>query len=250
MVGLTDFAAGLTAPDRNAPAGLTGPVTRRFAIYRNNVAVGLIRALETRFPAVRSLVGAEFFGAMARDFIRRHPPDSPLLAQFGDALPGFLDAFAPAADLPYLSDIARVEAARTRAYHAADLPRLGPASFAALPPAALDRLCVRLHPALTIIRSPHPVWVILAAANGASSAVTDWTPQAVLVDRPDLDVRLRPITPGVAAFLAALGTGAPLGEATDAARADDPGFDLAVALTELIGNRLATHLRLVEGDVP
>ncbi len=34
---------------------------RRFAVYRNNVAVGLIRALEARFPVTRRLVGDAFF---------------------------------------------------------------------------------------------------------------------------------------------------------------------------------------------
>ncbi|WP_428032819.1 putative DNA-binding domain-containing protein [Ancylobacter sp.] len=250
MSGLTDFAAGLTSPDRRLPTGLVGPAKRRFAVYRNNVAVGLIGALEARFPAVRALVGEDFFGAMARDFIRRHPPASPLLANFGDALPGFLSTFGPLADLPYVADIARIEAARTRAYHAADLPRLDGAAFAALPPGALEHLRIGLHPAVTIVRSPHPVGDILAAANGADAPVTDWTPQAVLIDRPDLDVVLRPIPVGTATFLAALGAGNPLADAARAAQADDPAFDLAAALAELIGGRLATHLRLPEGDLP
>lgn len=250
MTGLADFAAGLTAPDRHLPDGLAGPAERRFAVYRNNVAVGLIRALETRFPAVRALVGEEFFCAAARDFIRRHPPASPLLTQFGDPLPGFLAGFGPAAELPYLADIARIEAARTRAYHAADLPRLDGGAFAALPPGALERLCVRLHPAVTVIRSPHPVWDILTAANGADTGVTDWMPQAVLIDRPGLDVVARPIPIGTATFLSALAGGDPLPDAVAAAGTDDPDFDLTAALAELIGGRLAIHLDLAEGDLP
>lgn len=243
------FAAGLAAPDRQPPAGLAGASERRFAVYRNNVAVGLIRALETRFPAVRSLVGEEFFGAMARDFIRSHPPASPVLAGFGDALPGFLADFEPAAELPYLSDIARIEAARTRAYHAADRGRLDASAFAALPPGALERLRVTLHPAVTIVHSIHPAWDILAAANG-TLAVTEWTAQAVLIDRPHLDVVLRPLPLGTAIFLAALATDAPLADAAASASVDDPAFDLAAALAELIGNRLTTHVRLPEGDLP
>lgn len=247
MAALSDFAASLTAPNPQPPRGLAGPVARRFAVYRNNVAVGLIGALEARFPAVCSLVGEEFFGAMARDFIRSHPPTSPVLMTFGDGLPGFLEGFEPASDLPYLADIARIEVARTRAYHAADAPRLEAAAFAALPPDALDHLTLTLHPAVSLVRSPHPVWDILAAANGAGASVTDWTRQAVIIDRPDLDCVVRCLPDGTAAFLSALGTGMPLAAATHAGHHADPAFDLATALTELIGSRLASHLSLPEG---
>ncbi|MCK0209747.1 putative DNA-binding domain-containing protein [Starkeya koreensis] len=245
MSGFAIFAAGLTAPERRPPAGLAGPSERRFAVYRNNVAVGLIRALETRFPAVRSLVGEEFFGAMARDFIRSHPPASPVLAGFGDELPGFLAGFEPAADLPYLADIARIEAARTRAYHAADLARLDASVFAALPPDALERLRITLHPAATVVRSIHPVWDILAAASGAGD-VTEWTPQAVLIDRPHLDVVMRPLPVGTAAFLAALAADAPLGDAATSASAADPAFNPTAALLDLIGGALAIQIHLPE----
>ncbi|MFK8252983.1 HvfC/BufC family peptide modification chaperone [Ancylobacter terrae] len=252
MTGLADFAAGLAATGRRPPPGLVGPAERRFAVYRNNVAVGLIRALETRFPAIRALVGEEFFGAMARDFIQHHPPASPLLARFGDELPGFLAGFGPAAELPYLADIARIEAARTRAYHAADAPRLDGPAFAALPPDVLAQLRIHLHPAVALVLSPHPVWDILAAAaaTGAGEPVTEWRPQAVLIDRPRLDVVLRPVTTGTAAFLVALAGGAPLEEAAETARAGHPAFDLSAALAELIGGGLATRLRLPAGDTP
>lgn len=250
MTRLADFAAGLTAPGRPLPPGLAGPAERRFAVYRNNVAVGLMRALETRFPAIRSLVGEAFFGAMARDFLRAHPPASPVLAHIGDDLARFLAGFEPAAELPYLADIARIEAARTRAYHAADAPRLDGAAFAALPPAALEQIGIALHPAVSVVLSPHPVWDILAAANGADQPVTEWTPQAVLIDRPRLDVVLRPVPAGTAAFLAALAGGAPLSEAAETAGAGHPAFDLAAALAELIGGGLATGLRLPSGDAP
>ena len=53
-------------------------------------------------------------------FVREQPPRSPLLAIYGDEFADFIAAFEPARELPYLADVARLEAARTRAYHAAD----------------------------------------------------------------------------------------------------------------------------------
>ncbi|MCP5978298.1 hypothetical protein NL364_27820, partial [Klebsiella pneumoniae] len=92
-------------------------------------------------------------------------------------------------------------------------------AFAALPPDALGDLRLALHPAVALIRSVHPIADIMAAATGAAAGVEDWTPQALLVDRPGFDVVTRPIACGTATFLAALGAGHPLGAA--AAAADD-----------------------------
>ncbi|MGQ0444480.1 MAG: HvfC/BufC N-terminal domain-containing protein, partial [Beijerinckiaceae bacterium] len=57
-----DLARALRNPDLVVPRGVTAHNSdapeERFAIYRNNVMVGLINALEARFPATRKIVGA------------------------------------------------------------------------------------------------------------------------------------------------------------------------------------------------
>ena len=59
------FAAALLDPDRRVPDGISGPdgkrANKRFSVYRNNVTVGLIDALGEIFPAVKRLVGSDFF---------------------------------------------------------------------------------------------------------------------------------------------------------------------------------------------
>lgn len=251
MEGLTSFAAALTAEDRHPPPGLAGPATRRFAVYRNNVAVGLIRALEVRFPALLAIVGEEFFRAMAREFALAHPPSSPLLMPFGDEFPDFITGFAPTAELPYLGDIARIEIARTRAYHAPDLPRLGAEAFARLAPHDIGSLRIDLHPAVAVIRSVHPVWTILAMASGwqPTEPIDDWLPQAVLVDRPEFDAVVRPLPAGTALFLHALGAGEPLGVAAAKAGVEVPDFDLPAALATLIGAGLAARIQTFDGEI-
>jgi len=58
---IASFAGALVDPSRRAPAARDGrdgrPVERRFAVYRNNVAVALIGALEARYSVVRRLAG-------------------------------------------------------------------------------------------------------------------------------------------------------------------------------------------------
>ena len=131
------FACALLDAARAVPATIRGAARRRadrrFAVYRNNVVAGLIDALAQRFPVVCRLVGDEFFRAMARVYVTARPPTSPLMMLYGETFPDFIDEFAPAAALPYLGDVARLELARGRAYHAADAVPAGPQIFAGLP---------------------------------------------------------------------------------------------------------------------
>src|SRR6516165_11874225 len=80
------FASALLDPELPVPTGLVGPDgepdPKRFAVYRNNVVVSLIEALEDAFPAVRRIVGADFFRAMARAHVMEEPPCSPILLDY------------------------------------------------------------------------------------------------------------------------------------------------------------------------
>ncbi|MDC7787089.1 DNA-binding domain-containing protein [Rhodoplanes sp. TEM] len=240
------FAAALLDPGRPLPVEITSHTARhperRFAVYRNNVTASLIEALRARFPATEQIVGEDFFAATARDFVRAHPPRSPLLMRYGDGFPAFLEHFPPAAGMPWLADVARLEAARTRAYHAADAVPLGPSDFAAIDPATLGTLRVALHPSAAIVRSPFPVVTIWAMNSGtAALGPVDFdTPEDALVLRPHLDVTVTRLPPGAAAFLAALRADAAIADAAVAALADDAGFDPTAALALLIGSGLAT----------
>ena len=77
-----EFADALLSVATPVPSSLKGAAIRRadrrFAVYRNNVAVSLVEALGARFPVVKRLVGEEFFRAMAHAFVSREPPLSLL----------------------------------------------------------------------------------------------------------------------------------------------------------------------------
>lgn len=208
---------------------------RRFAVYRNNVAHGLGEALRARFPVVERLVGAAFFGAMARAFAQAHPPASPLLLAWGADMPRFLEGFSPAAGLPYLPDVARLELARGRAFHAADAEPLAPGDLAqaARNPAGAR---LRLHPSVQLLASRFPV-VSIWRANQPDAA-----PVPLRADRPEtalilrdrsFEVPVHAVGPGDATFLEAMRDGAALpGCAARAARAE-PGHDPAPLLVLL-----------------
>ena len=85
---------------------------------------------------------------------------------YGDSFPDFIASFAPAAELIYLADVARLEAARTRAYHAADAEPVDPTRLKALDQDALAELRIVPHPSAQIVRSRHPIVSIWAMNSG------------------------------------------------------------------------------------
>ncbi len=92
----------------------------RLAIYRGSVLGIHSTALSEIYPVCKRLVGTRFFEAMCRRYIPQHPASSPNLQDYGESLSGFIAEFEPARDLPYLADVARLEWAWHRAFHAAD----------------------------------------------------------------------------------------------------------------------------------
>jgi hypothetical protein len=250
----SSFAGALLDPKQPVPPGVTAHnaaiPARRFAVYRNNVVAGLGRALRRRFPVVERIVGNEFFAAMAREFVRAQPPRSPLLAAYGDEFAGFIAAFEPAREIPYLADVSRLEAARTRAYHAPDATPVDVSELAAIDANLAGDLHVELHPSIEIVRSVYPIVTIWAMNSGEQelAPIEDWRGQDALVARPQLEVQVRELPPGGAAFLLALAGGVLLREASAAAVADDAGFDLTGNLAGLIGSGLVRAIVLDRGE--
>ncbi|MBJ7553754.1 DNA-binding domain-containing protein [Marinomonas spartinae] len=90
-------------------AGSLAEKETRLNVYRNNVFVSLIEALSDIFPVTHSVVGDDFFRAMARAYIVEHPPSSPILREYGQHFSDFIRGFEAANSLPFLADLAALE---------------------------------------------------------------------------------------------------------------------------------------------
>ncbi len=236
------FAKGLLDPQSARPDHVAGPggkgAEKRYNVYRNNVTVSLVNALADIFPAVQKLTGEAFFRAMAREYVRAHPPTSPLLFRYGQDFAAFIDGFPPAQSLPYLGDVARVERAWLTAYHAADAVPMAPDVLGAIPPDRLAGVRFVMHPAFAVIASPYPVFriVMMNRDRMPLEKVDMRQPEPVLITRPQMDVLATPLGPGADTFLIALADGATLGEAAAIALGAHETFDLNAALTTLLAN--------------
>lgn len=210
------------------------------------MATGLIGALEERFPVVLRLVGPAFFRGMAQRYVELEPPRSPILFRYGATFPGFIESFPPAASLPYLADVARLEFARGIAYHAANASPLTARAFADLDEDALAATTVRLHPSVTLMSSRFPIVSIWEAHQGGPDvAPIGWEAEAALVARPHLEVETRKLPPGGYVFLRELANGSTLLTALAAGAAQATEFDPAANLALLIAARISIRLTTV-----
>ncbi|MCX2725321.1 DNA-binding domain-containing protein [Roseibium salinum] len=249
-VGSLEFSRALLDPQAAAPAGLIGPdgkaAPKRFNVYRNNVIVSLCEALGQTFPAIRTLLGEDYFDALARAFAAKHPPASPVLIWYGCEFAAFVECFPPLAAYPYLADVARVEWAWLQAYHAEDAAPLNPAALGAVAPDVVAGIRFNRHPAAAVIASKWPVLDLVRANRfdgGQGGSIDLGTPQAVLVTRPDLDVELRLLRPGGGEFLNTLFEGSSLGEAAAFAQESAGEFSLADCLSDSLSSGAFTAIQ-------
>jgi len=235
----TAFTRAVLDPAAAVPDGLTNPdgvpATRRFNVYRNNVAVSLTEALEMAFPAIRKLVGDTNFKILAGAYLRAYPPRSPLMMHYGQDMPDFLNGFDPVKSLGYLPDVARLELALRASYHAADAAPVAPGVLQALPPDRLMAARLRLAPAVRLIRSRWPVGSIWTFNMQPDAPKPENRGENVLITRAEFDPVLTVLAPGGGAFVAELGKGQPLGDAFETVTVQTPAFDLTNILGILIG---------------
>lgn len=208
-----------------------------FAVYRNTLLKSCVDNLAANFPTVVRLVGEPWFRAAALAYARSEPPVSVSLFEYGTAFPVFLTNFPPAAELPYLADVARLDFLWIACHIAADAVPLSAAELAPLAPEALGATCLWPHPASRWLRcEDHPageIWIANREARAFDAGVP-WRGDSVLLIRIDNAVRWRLVNEGTAAFLDACAGGAALQEAAVRALSVQPDLDIAATLALLL----------------
>jgi hypothetical protein len=247
---IRSFAAALDEPSAAPPPMTRGrmgaPDRRRFSVYRNNVALGLIGALEARYPVSRRIAGDDVFRAMARAFVHAHKPRSPVMIAYGGEFPDFAEAYLSSGDAPprvaMVADVARLESAWVEAYHAEDASVATVSDLSALDPEALLQARVAFHPAARCLRFLTPAASTWAAhQDGADPAARiTFIPEDALITRPDCDVQVRVLPRLAYDFALTLHEGATLIEAAQALK--DPAFDFGTHVVGLVESGAVTSV--------
>lgn len=232
------FAQALFATNSPAEGPLATLVSQPgFAVYRNTVMKGCVDALQANYPTVARLVGDEWIRAAAAEYVRANLPEHPALPCYGAGFADFLDSFPPAADLPYLADVARLDRFWTEAHAARDAEALLPDALSGLQPAALAETVLLPHPtARWRFFETQPIYSIWLRNRELSDdqAELDWLGEGALLTRPAGVVRWRALDAAGCVFLDACAREQPLDAAAAAALAVDGDADLARLLASLL----------------
>jgi hypothetical protein len=199
-----------------------GRPERRLDVYAEGFVARLADALAESYEAVHWLLGAERFRALTRRYLAAHPPHHYDLAQAGAALPEHLANDPLTVELPFLPDLARLERAVMRAFHAELAPALTAADLAGFDAERLAGARLVLQEYVAGLRSAWPIRSLRelrgVPLDEISLRVLD-DPQEAIVHRAGLGVVVRDPEPGELACLDALRAGATLEEALGAAAA-------------------------------
>jgi hypothetical protein len=233
-------------PERAAPFIAPGAIAPEHAlsVYAGNARTNFIESLISSFPAIRRLVGEDYFRQCARGFHARHPSLSGDLQPAGLRFPQHLSQLHRDDEFRYLGEVARLEWLIQETLLAADHGPLDLANLGAVGAGDYDDLRFRPHPSARLFASQFPcldIW----EANVGSDAEPELIdlgagPDRVLLVRNRGQLKCHRLTHGEQAFLqsvlagerfaAAVASGAHRGK-LDAA---GDGFDAAAALQRFV----------------
>lgn len=210
--------------------------------YRGNVSASVTRALAAIHPTVQQHLGEEDFNALAQLYLADYPPQRGDWAQYGGQYAHWLRSCNPGGvtvALPFLPDMAALDAARYHAEAAADA-KLDAASLGALVGDA-TQLTIVLHPAVSVLDGDYDV----SAAAFEAPPERLPSPHALLVWRTHWRAQTARMSVCEAAFVRFCLRGATIHAAVQQAiavsRPETP-FDFASWLTQALQRDLIVRI--------
>jgi hypothetical protein len=256
MQSLREMQTGFAAALFNAGASSVAPGIRadgispatRLGFYRTNVFENYRKALSATFTATEQVVGSGFFGALAEEYIRRHPSRSGDVGQHGVQFPEFLGRHRCSRELPYLADLARLEWCVDESFNEANADPLDLQRLAAVPEEQCERLRFQLAPSCRLLSSRFPInriWNVCQPDHDGEVGVDlDEGGVDLLIQRRGFAVVIEALGPGEFAMLMALSAGHEFASAHQYARAADDSFDPAAFLSKQVLSSVLVDLTL------
>lgn len=193
------FAQALMSDEQPAPSLRA----HAFTVYRNTSVRGAIEALRATYATVSQLLGDDGFTQVALGYREEAPPTGPVLSDYGVGFPAFLARQPWTCELPYLSDVARLDWLWLESFLAAD-------AKPSLRKAVRDAR-ISLHPATRVAWLGTPaltIWQAHREPGGFDVLEPEWCEEGALITRAGLQVRVQPID-RAARYLLAVAAGSP-----------------------------------------
>ena len=221
---------------------------KRLDVYRNNVFSNYRSALEAVYPAILSLVGADYFRQAAQRYIERYPSGSGDIHHYGGDFRILLASLPGAAELAYLPDVASLEWSIHAAFHAADYVRLDLSRLQSVAAEDYPRLRFALNPAARLLRSDYPIrriWQVnLPDYQGDQRVDLAEGGENLLVMRRNFVMEVEAIATADSAALTAFQRNEMLGQALDVTLAIDADFDVGSFLQRYVLNETIAEFRV------
>jgi hypothetical protein len=164
-----DFQSFVLAGAPRIERGIVGTArvaaARRLAIYADAYRARLAEALESNYPMLAKLLGAERFGDLAGTYIDRYRSDHFSIRWYGDRLSALLTADSLYRGERLLAELARFEWSMALAFDAADAPALKAAALESLAPDDWPQLSFKFHPSVQLLALDTGAPVVWKALN-------------------------------------------------------------------------------------
>jgi hypothetical protein len=222
LAGVILDPAPLEAGTLDATATLTADAETarlRLGAYTGGYPARLEEALAESFPALRHVLGGDTFHRMVHRYLPHVPAGLYNLTDTGAHLPAWLAGDTLADEVPLAVDLARLEVAVQRAFHATLDAPFDPAPLAAWTLDDWDAAVLRFQPGVALVRSRwpvHDVWEARKQPRETIDIVVEGRPQQVLVYRSGWRVAAEVVDRVEGELLARLLDGARLGMALSA----------------------------------
>lgn len=209
---------GKTDLDKILNPQANDPGIERLEVYAEGYPARIREALLEAYPAILKVLGDAVFSDLALQFGKAQFFQHYNLNQVAGGFPEFLKNIAWNEKLPFLYDLAELELAVQRAFHAEALTPASPQDFADKAGLEGENLILRFQPHVFGVRSHWPILDIWNSRNQPTAEIKiqlEGRPQAVLIYRAGEKVICQKADPLEIAVLSVLKEGEPLGKAFD-----------------------------------
>lgn len=134
----------------------------RLSIYAEGYFIRIVDAVSDDFGVVSRILGEERFRDLIARYLRRYPSQSATLSDLGEHLPTFIRDTAFATDLPFLSELARIEWMAVEAFLADDSRPLDTTQLGNIPESAWPDAVFELDSSVRLLQCD---WTVDRAWN-------------------------------------------------------------------------------------
>ena len=175
------------------------PKESGIAIYKNNALGAQLSSLKSIYSTCELLVGETCFKQLAFSYLRTHPMRKPDLNTFAETFPNFIQQLqqheSTLGQVPYLSDIAKLELNLNQAYYAQKHCIFDIDAFSNLSTNEQSQVTFMLNHSLHLISSCYPLKMIWDAhqAESIQAFNIEEGNYSYLIHRPEYKAEILPI---------------------------------------------------------